>query len=437
MGVMTGTRGRKPRVHVITMGCAKNTVDSEKLMAQLRLNRIPLADDLAHADVAVINTCGFIDEAKQESLDMMISVARQKGDGRLRRVYAMGCLAERYRMDLEKEIPEVDRYFGTHQLADVLEELGGHLKKELLGERVLTTPAHSAYLKISEGCDHPCSFCAIPLMRGEHRSRPVQEVLDEATGLARAGVRELVVIAQDTTAYGVDIDGTRELPALLERLADIPGIEWVRLMYAYPAHFPVDVLDVMARHPRICKYIDIPLQHVAEGVLRSMARGLSTRALRELIATIRKRVPGIAIRTTLIVGYPAEGAKEFEELRQFVEEQRFERLGVFTYSREEGTSAFPLGDPVAPEEKERRRAVIMELQRDIAEEHNAALLGTTKRVLIDRMEQGRYYGRTEHDAPEIDNEVVIDGTVPLEIGTFHTIEIVEAYEYDLLGKALK
>jgi ribosomal protein S12 methylthiotransferase len=434
MGVMSGTRGRKPRVHVITMGCAKNTVDSEKLMAQLRLNRIPLAEDLAHADVAVINTCGFIDEAKQESLDMMISVAHQKG-GRLRRVYAMGCLAERYRVDLEKEIPEVDRFFGTDQLADVLEELGGHLKRELLGERVLTTPAHTAYLKISEGCDHPCSFCAIPLMRGEHRSRPVQDLLDEAAGLARGGVREIIVIAQDTTAYGVDVDGKRWLPGLLERLADIPGIEWVRLMYAYPAHFPLELLDVMARHPRICNYLDIPLQHVSDGVLKSMARGMSTRALRELLATIRQRVPGIAVRTTLIVGYPTEGPEEFEELRRFVEEQRFERLGVFAYSREEGTDAFPLGDPVSREEKEHRRAVIMELQREIAEEHNTALIGTTQRVLVERLENGRYYGRTERDAPEIDNEVVIDGTVPLDIGTFHEIEIVEAYEYDLLGKA--
>jgi len=322
-------------------------------------------------------------------------------------------------------------------LADVLEELGGHLKRELLGERVITTPPHSAYLKISEGCDHPCSFCAIPQMRGAHRSRPLSDILVEARGLARKGVRELVVIAQDTTAYGVDIDGKRWLPLLLEHLADVDGIDWVRLMYAYPAHFPVEVLDVMARHPRICKYIDIPLQHVAESVLKSMARGMSARALRELITRIRDHVPGVAIRTTLIVGYPTEGEGEFDELRDFVAEQRFERLGVFTYSREEGTAAFPLGDPVSPEVKERRRAVLMEIQRDISEDHNAGLIGTQKRVLIDRMEQGRYYGRTEHDAPEVDNEVVIDGEVPIAVGTFHNVEIVEAYEYDLLGKALR
>jgi ribosomal protein S12 methylthiotransferase len=437
MAVTKGMRGGKPRVHIITMGCAKNTVDSEKLMAQLRLNRIPLANDLADADIAVINTCGFIDAAKQESVDMIIATARHKGGGRLRRVYAMGCLAERYRVDLEKGIPEVDRFFGTHQLGDVLEELGGHLKTELLGERVLTTPGHSAYLKISEGCDHPCSFCAIPLMRGRHQSRPLPDILNEAKALVRGGVKELVVIAQDTTAYGVDVDGTRRLPELLGRLGDIDGIEWVRLMYAYPAHFPLEVLDVMADHPRICKYIDIPLQHVSEGVLKSMARGMSARALRELILRIRERVPGVAIRTTIIVGYPNEGDKEFEELRSFVEEQRFDRLGVFTYSLEEGTTAFPLGDPIPAAEKERRRSVIMELQRDISEDRNAGLVGTQQRVLVDREEGGQFFGRTQHDAPEIDNEVLVAGDSPVDIGTFYDVEIVESYEYDLLGRVLK
>jgi ribosomal protein S12 methylthiotransferase len=434
---MKGMRGRKPRVHIITMGCAKNTVDSEKLMAQLRLNRIPLADDLADADVAVVNTCGFIDAAKQESLDTIVATAHQKGHGRLRKVYAMGCLAERYRIDLEKDIPEVDRYFGTHQLADILEELGGHLKRELLGERLLTTPGHSAYLKISEGCDHPCAFCAIPLMRGRHHSRPMDDIVREAGGLARAGVRELVVIAQDTTAYGVDLNGKRHLASLLERLADIDGIEWVRLMYAYPAHFPREVLDVIAGHPHLCKYIDIPFQHVSERVLKSMARGMSPRALRELIGTIRDRVPGIAIRTTLIVGYPDEGEEEFNELMAFVGEQRFERLGVFTYSREEGTAAFGLGDPVPPEEKERRRAAVMELQQDISEERNAALIGTRLRVLVDREEQGQMFGRTEHDAPEIDNEVLFTKGADIEAGTFCDVEIVESYEYDLLGKVVR
>jgi len=436
MAGTTGMRGGKPRVHIITMGCAKNTVDTEKLMAQLRLNNIPLADDIADADIAVVNTCGFIDAAKQESLEMIIATAGHKGEGRLRRVYAMGCLAERYRIDLEKDIPEVDRFFGTHQLADVLEELGGHLKKELLGERVLTTPGHTAYLKISEGCDHPCSFCAIPMMRGKHSSRPLNDVLDEARGLAVSGVRELVVIAQDTTAYGIDSDGRRRLPELLDRLADVEGIGWVRLMYAYPARFPIELLDVMARHPRICKYLDIPVQHASDHVLKSMARGMSARALRELLGTIRDRVPGIALRTTLIVGYPDEGEAEFEELRSFVEEQRFERLGVFTYSSEEGTTAFPLGDPVPPEEKERRRGVIMELQREISEARNEALVGTRQNVLVDRAEQGRFVGRTQHDAPEIDNEVLLVSDFPLRVGTFCDVEIVESYEYDLTGKVL-
>ena len=431
--VRAGGRAR-PSVHVITMGCAKNTVDSEKLLAQLRLNRIPIAPSIDQADVAVINTCGFIDAAKEESIDMIIANVRRKGEGRLRRVLAMGCLAERYRVDLEKEIPEVDRFFGTHQLADVIEELGGHLKKELLGERLLTTPSHTAYLKISEGCDHPCSFCAIPLMRGTHQSRPMGEILDEARALAEGGVKELIVIAQDTTFYGMDRWGVRRLGALLERLASVKGIEWIRLMYAYPAQFPPDVLDVMAAHDTICPYIDIPVQHASDTVLKSMRRGMSARSLRDLIAKIRKRIPGITLRTTLIVGYPDEGKKEFEELLSFVRETRFDRLGVFTYSREEGTSAHPLGDPVPPEEKEQRRAAIMEIQRGISEEKNAALVGTTVCVLVDREEGEMFFGRTAMDAPEIDNEVILPAHSRVSPGTFCDVEIVEAYEYDLLGR---
>ena len=431
--VRVGGRAR-PRVHVITMGCAKNTVDSEKLLAQLRLNRIPIAPSIDQADVAVINTCGFIDAAKGESIDMIIAKHRRKGEGLLRKLLAMGCLAERYRVDLEKEIPEVDRFFGTDQLADVIEELGGHLKKELLGERLLTTPSHTAYLKISEGCDHPCSFCAIPIIRGTHRSRPVQEILDEARALAEGGVKELIVIGQDTTYYGMDRWGVRRLGVLLDRLASVKGIEWVRLMYAYPAQFPLDVLDVMAAHDTICPYIDIPVQHASDAVLKSMRRGMSARSLRDLIAKIRKRVPGVALRTTLIVGYPDEGKKEFEELLSFVRETRFDRLGVFTYSREEGTPAHPLGDPVPVEEKERRRATIMEIQRGISEEKNAALVGTTARVLLDREEGEMFFGRTAMDAPEIDNEVILPAHPRLSPGTFYDVEIVEAYEYDLLGR---
>lgn len=425
----------KPRVHVITMGCAKNTVDSEKLLAQLRINRIPIASTIDDADVAVINTCGFIDAAKEESIDMIIAGVKRKGQGRLRKVIAMGCLTERYRVDLEKEIPEVDRFFGTHQLGDVLEELGGHLRNELLGERYLTTPSHTAYLKISEGCDHPCSFCAIPLMRGKHVSRQPADILDEARSLARNGVRELIVIAQDTTFYGMDLWGERRLASLLDGLAGIEGIEWIRLMYAYPAHFPLDVLDVMLKHPNICRYLDMPVQHASDKVLKSMRRGMTTRALRGLVKAIREKVPDIALRTTLIVGSPDEGEQEFAELLEFVREARFDRLGVFTYSLEEGTTAHPLGDPVSREEKERRRAAVMEVQREIAEEKNDALVGSRLRVLIDRQEGDSWYGRTSADAPEIDNEVIIpvEGS-DLAPGTFSEVGIVDAYEYDLLGR---
>jgi ribosomal protein S12 methylthiotransferase len=421
------------RVHVVTMGCAKNIVDSERLRAQLRLGGVELLPTADGADVVLVNTCGFIQSAKEESLEAIFQHVRLKSRGRLKRVFAMGCLTERYMEDLRKEIPEVDRFFGSHQMKEVLQSLGAEYREELLGERDLTTPPHTAYLKISEGCDHPCSFCAIPLMRGKHRSHPEGRLLDEAHRLAEKGVRELVVIGQDTTLYGVDVDGKRHLGGLLKRLGDLPGIEWVRLMYAFPARFPLEVLDVIADHPKICKYLDLPLQHVSDRVLSSMRRGMSCRALRELVATIRRRVPGIALRTTLIVGYPEEGEREFLELLDFVREARFERLGVFLYSHEDGTSAYPLGDPVPAEEKERRRAQLMEVQRDISEERNASLVGNTLRVLIDRYEQDHAVGRTEHDAPEIDNEVFVRSLSPLPVGSFCDVDIVEAYEYDIVG----
>lgn len=423
----------KLRVHVVTMGCAKNIVDSEKLMAQLRLNGVELAPSVERADVALINTCGFIDAAKEESIDAIIEHVRLKSRGRLKKVFAMGCLTERYMEDLRKEIPEVDRFFGSHQMEDILREFGAEFKHDLVGERFLTTPAHSAYLKISEGCDNPCSFCAIPIMRGQHVSRPMEEILHEAARLAEQGAKELVVIGQDTTYYGIDRDGRRRLPELVERLADVDGIEWVRLMYAYPAQFPLEVLDVIAGHPHVCKYLDMPIQHVSDAVLKSMRRGISRRALRELVATIREKVPGIGLRTTLIVGYPGEGEKEFGELMDFVTEARFDRLGVFAYSLEEGTRAFPLGDPVSREEKERRRALVMEAQQEISEERNSALIGSRLKVLVERKEKDHYAGRTEHDAPEIDNEVIIRTEKSLRIGSFSEVEIVDAYEYDILG----
>ena len=415
------------------MGCAKNVVDSEKLVAQLRLNSIEVVPSVEDADIAIVNTCGFIQAAKEESLEAIFEQVRRKGGGKLKRDYAMGCLTERYRSELQRDIPEVDRIFGSNEAAAILQELGGRLRTELLGERVLSTPSHTAFLKISEGCDNPCTFCAIPLMRGGHVSRAPESIIEEARALAAAGVRELVVIGQDTTYYGLDRTGTRTLAGLLERLAGIPGISWVRLMYAYPAKFPLDVLDVIRDHPRICKYIDMPVQHSADAVLKSMRRGISGRALRELIDTIRTRVPGIALRTTLIVGYPNEGRSEFDDLLRFVEETRFDRLGVFTYSEEEDTSAAALGDPVEPAEKNRRRDAVMELQQGISDERNATLVGSTQTVLIDRHEGGYAVGRTEADAPEVDNEVIVHGEHLPPAGTFARIDIVESYEYDLVG----
>jgi len=424
--------GKTRKVHVITMGCVKNTVDSEKLMGQLRLSGIEIVPSIGDADIAVINTCGFIDAAKEESIDMIIRQVKQKGKGPLKKVYAMGCLTERYRRDIEAEIPELDGVFGSHQLPDVLRSLGASYRSELLGERLLTTPGHFAYLKISEGCDNPCSFCAIPLMRGNHVSRSEEELLAEARTLASGGVRELIVIGQDTTAYGIDLYGERRIGRLLRSLADVPGIAWVRLMYAYPAHFPDGLLNVLATHPRVCRYLDIPVQHVADSMLKSMRRGITRRALEDLLARLREA--GIALRTTLIVGYPGETAEDFALLEEFVRRTGFARLGVFTYSREEGTTAHPLGDPVPQEEKERRKAAIMEAQREISEARNLSLIGTRVRVLIDSVEGGLAIGRTEHDAPEIDNEVYVTDPGPLLPGTFSDVEIHDATEYDLYGR---
>lgn len=404
-------------------------------MAQLKLNDIELTDAIEDADIAVINTCGFIDAAKQESIDAIIASVQHKSRGNLKKVYAMGCLTERYLVDLQREIPEVDKFFGNSQNLDgIMRELGAEYKYELLGERMLTTPKHFAYIKISEGCDNPCSFCAIPIMRGKHVSRSMESIIEEGKLLAAKGVKELVVIGQDTTYFGLDTDGRRTLPNLLTNLADIAGIEWVRLLYAYPAKFPREVLDVMAQHPNICKYIDMPVQHVSDQVLKSMRRGHSQRALRELIDQMRTRVPTIALRTTLIVGYPTETEREFDDLLKFVEEIKFDRLGVFTYSQEDGTSAFDLGDPHSHEEKERRKSLVMELQQEISVEKNERLVGTTLRVLLDRYESGCFVGRTEHDAPEIDNEVFVTPDASLKIGEFSAVEIESASEYDLYGR---
>jgi ribosomal protein S12 methylthiotransferase len=424
----------KQRVHVITMGCAKNLVDSEKLMAQLRRNNVLVAGSPEDADIAIVNTCGFIEAAREESVGMIMDQVRYKRAGRLKKVYALGCLTERYRDELKREIPELDGVFGSNGDPGFLHALVGTPRDELPGERVLTTPSHYAYLKISEGCDHPCSFCAIPLMRGNYASRPSEDILREAKMLADQGVKELIVIGQDTTTYGVDLGGKPLIAALLERIAETPGIEWVRLMYAYPSRFPMEILRLLAKHPRMCKYLDLPVQHSADNILRSMQRGTSRRNLLELLHAIVSLVPGIALRTTLIVGYPGETEKEFEDLVAFVQEMRFSRLGVFTYSREEGTSAWSLGDPVPQPEKERRRSVIMEKQKEISDERNASLIGSKVRVLVDRMEGNFAIGRTECDAPEIDNEVYISNGSLLAPGIFCDVEIHDATEYDLYGR---
>ncbi|MGD0338361.1 MAG: 30S ribosomal protein S12 methylthiotransferase RimO [Bacteroidota bacterium] len=422
----------RTKVSMITLGCPKNVVDSETLMGQMRLNGIELAGNIDDADIAIINTCGFIDAARAESIDTIIETVHQKDVKKLKKVLVMGCLVERYRSELAKEIPEVDRFFGTHEIPALLEELGGRYRYGMIGERVLTTPAHYAYLKILEGCDNPCSFCSIPLMRGRLVSRPIEEILKEAELLASRGVKEIVVIGQDTTAYGIDRTGKRILAKLLEEIAAVDGIKWIRLMYTYPAKFPMEILEIFGRTPKLCRYIDIPIQHISDGVLQSMHRGITQKATRELLKAFRDMVPDIALRTTLIVGYPTETAEDFEELLNFVGEERFERLGVFSYSHEEGTPAHELGDPVPCEVKEERLSQIMELQRDISEARNQSMVGKKFPVLIDRIEQGWHIGRTESDAPEIDNEVYCRG-VEARCGEFYQVSISDAVEYDLYG----
>ncbi len=423
----------QPKISVVTLGCWKNVVDSETLLGQLRNNRATVVENPEEADTVVINTCGFIEAAKKESLDAIVEAVHRKAAGQLKKVVVMGCLAERYRTDLAVELPEVDAFFGTNQVHDVLRSLDVRFKYELLGDRQLTTPSHFAYLKISEGCDHPCSFCAIPLMRGKHVSKPLEQIIAEARALAGRGVKELILIAQDSTYYGLDLYGERRLKQLLELLCTVEGIEWIRLMYAYPAKFPLDIVEVVREQPKLCRYLDIPVQHASDAVLRSMRRGMTNRATRELLSRIKHELPDIALRTTLIVGYPNETEEDFLALCDFVREMKFHRLGVFTYSREEGTTAEPLGDPIPDEVKEERRSTIMEIQRSISAERNATLIGRTVRVLIDRKENGMAVGRTQWDAPEIDQEVYVRDGQDLRVGNFYEVQIVDALEYDLLA----
>jgi len=429
----------KKKIAVITMGCSKNVVDSEVLLGSLKHSPHTLVDDVDSADVAVINTCGFINSAKQESIDAIIEAIERKKRGKLQNVIVMGCLSERYKNDLQKEIEGVDLMVGANKMHEVARALGADLKYELTGERLLSTPSHFAYVKISEGCDHPCSFCAIPLMRGKHISKPDDFIVNEARVFAHQGAKELILIGQDTTYYGVDSSKGRTLPSLVRQLSEVQGIEWIRLMYAYPSKFPMELLDVFQETNKLCRYLDMPVQHASDKVLKAMRRGITRRTTESLIEEIRHRVPDIGFRTTLIVGFPGEGEKEFNELYDFVKQTRFHRLGVFTYSQEEGTTAFELGDPVPEEVKNERRDSIMELQRQISDELNAEQIGKTHRVLIDRFEGDYAVGRTMWDAPEIDQEVYVKypwRAGDVRIGHFTAVKIVDSVEYDLYGEAI-
>jgi len=433
------TKGnRKTKVNIVTLGCSKSQVDSEVLLTQLKGNGIVAEHESAEDDasIVVINTCGFIDNAKQESIDTILRYVDAKEEGLVEKVYVTGCLSQRYKDDLQKEIPLVDAWFGTRDLSRLLKQLNANYKQELVGERILTNPAHFAYLKISEGCDRPCSFCAIPLMRGKHISRPIEELVKEARHLAKNGTKELLLIAQDSTYYGLDLYKKRSLADLMRNLSDVEGIEWIRLHYAFPAGFPLDVLEVMNERSNICKYLDIPLQHGATRQLQLMRRGITREKTEELLQTIRAKVPGIALRTTLIAGHPGETEADFAEMVSFVERSRFDRLGVFTYSHEENTHAFTMKDDVPAEVKQQRADHIMQLQQDISFELNQHKIGKTFKVLVDRAEGGEYFGRTEFDSPEVDNEVIIQSKEYLRIGDFVNVEIDDASEFDLTGRVV-
>ena len=427
---------KREKVSVITLGCSKNTVDSERLMRQIQLNDIPMIDDPNKADTVIINTCGFIEAAKEESINTILQAVALKNSGKLKKLIVAGCLSERYMNDLKNEIPEVDVYFGTEKYEEIIKELGGKFKYELLGERLLSTPSHTAYLKISEGCDHPCSFCAIPLMRGKHHSKPLESLIEEAEFLASNGTKELILIAQDTTDYGKDIYGKKNLSELLSRLSDLKKIEWIRLMYAYPSHFPDDVIEVIANNPKILKYVDIPLQHISDDVLKSMRRGVTSKQTYNLLYKLRKTIPDITLRTTFIVGYPNETEKDFEQLVDFVKEIKFDRVGTFTFSVEENTSSFILGDPISREEKERRKETLMEVQSQISLEKNQSFVGKTLKVLLESKESEYYVGRSYRDAPEVDGEVLFKSDKKLKPGNFYDVKITDYDEYDLFGEVI-
>lgn len=435
------TKAKKEnKINVVTLGCSKNVYDSEVLMGQLKANQknVVHEDEKDDGNIVVINTCGFIGDAKEESINTILHYVAKKEEGEVDKVYVTGCLSERYKPDLQKEIPNVDEYFGTHDLPNLLKVLEADYKHELIGERLTTTPTHYAYLKIAEGCDRPCSFCAIPLMRGKHVSTPIEDLVTEATKLAKKGIKELILIAQDLTYYGLDIYKKRALADLLKALVKIDGIEWIRLHYAFPTGFPLDVLEVINNEPKVCNYLDIPLQHINDEILKSMRRGTSHEKTTNLIAAFRKSVPNMAIRTTLIVGYPGETEEAFQELKNWVQEMRFERLGAFAYSHEENTHAANLNDDVPEEVKQHRVNEIMDLQSQISYNLNQEKVGKTFKCIIDRKDGAYFIGRTEFDSPDVDNEVLIDAAEHyVQIGKFAQIKITSATEFDLYGEPVK
>jgi ribosomal protein S12 methylthiotransferase len=429
---------KRKNVNVITLGCSKNTVDSERLMRQLQANNIRLQNDPDKSDAIIINTCGFIEAAKEESVDTILKAVNWKNSGKTKKVIVAGCLSERYKIELQKEIPEVDIYFGTECFEGIVKELGGELKYNLLSERIVTTPSHTAYLKISEGCDHPCSFCAIPIMRGNHKSKPIEELMHEAEFLASNNTRELVIIAQDTTDYGKDLYNKPNLADLLNNLSKINGIEWIRIMYAYPSRFSDGLIKEIALNEKICNYIDIPLQHISDPVLKSMRRGITKKQTYDLIKKLRTGIPELTLRTTFIVGYPNETEKEFNELCEFIKDSQFDRVGTFDYSQEENTVSYQMGDTVSHVEKVERKDKIMELQMEVSLKKNSELKGKKLKVLVEGVEGDFYIGRSYRDAPEVDGEVLIPAkNKELKIGEFYLSEVYDYNEYDLFADVVE
>tara|TARA_B100001996_G_scaffold64813_1_gene46785 strand:- start:338 stop:1645 length:1308 start_codon:yes stop_codon:yes gene_type:complete len=430
----------KEKINIVTLGCAKNIVDSEVLLTQLKGNdkiAYHQRDDI-NPDIVIVNTCGFIDHAKQESIDTILSYAKKKETGSIKKLFVTGCLSQRYKENLEKDIPEVDGFYGTRDLPELLKNFQAKYRNELLGDRVITTDSHYAYLKISEGCDRPCSFCAIPIMRGKHRSKTIEDLVLETKNLVKNGVKEIMVIAQDSTYYGLDIYGKRKLPELLKTLSDIEGLDWIRVHYAYPSGFPLEIIKVMRDRENICNYLDIPLQHGSTEILKLMRRGITREKTDALIKDIRDINPEISIRTTLIAGHPGEEERHFQEMYEFVERNRFDRLGVFTYSHEEGTHSHSYEDDVPETLKRKRYNQIMSLQQDISQELNNNKIGKTFKVLIDRGDKNNYFGRTEFDSPEVDNEVIIPAEdFHLRVGEFYDVQITSASDYDLIGEVIK